>query len=146
MRIKKTSQTTTLPAQVVNTYSDSQEDTYSCDYENKLRTYSTEEKVVGTWVNGKPLYGKTIIYENINLINDQRQLSIGVSDGYIRFIKDGMFTMSSGYRFPLNTSWQTLQLVSTIVSNDNKSILIWCNDTNTISSLTIYVEYTKTTD
>lgn len=35
MRIKKTSQTTTLPAQVVNTYNDSTEDAYSCDYVNK---------------------------------------------------------------------------------------------------------------
>lgn len=35
MRIKKTSQTTTMSAQVVNTYSESTEDTYSCDYENK---------------------------------------------------------------------------------------------------------------
>lgn len=35
MRIKKTSQTTTLPAQVVNTRSDSTEDTYACDYANK---------------------------------------------------------------------------------------------------------------
>lgn len=27
---------------------------------NKLQTYSTEEKVIGTWIDGKPLYRKTI--------------------------------------------------------------------------------------
>ena len=36
MRIKKTSETTTLPAQVVNVQSDSTQDTYSCDYINKF--------------------------------------------------------------------------------------------------------------
>lgn len=35
MRIKKTSQTTTLSAQTVNTYSDSTENAYACDYANK---------------------------------------------------------------------------------------------------------------
>lgn len=34
MRIKKTSQTTPVQAQVINTYSSSQTDTYSCDYAN----------------------------------------------------------------------------------------------------------------
>lgn len=34
MRIKKTSATTSLPAQVVNTYNTSDSDTYSCDYLN----------------------------------------------------------------------------------------------------------------
>lgn len=34
MRIKKTSQTTPVQAEVVNTYSESQENAYSCDYIN----------------------------------------------------------------------------------------------------------------
>lgn len=28
-----------------------------------LHVYSTEEKVVGTWIDGKPLYEKTVVYE-----------------------------------------------------------------------------------
>lgn len=35
MRIKKTSQTTTMSAQVVNTYDESTENAYSCDYINE---------------------------------------------------------------------------------------------------------------
>ena len=30
-----------------------------------LHVYSTEEKVVGTWIDGKPLYEKTIVYDGI---------------------------------------------------------------------------------
>ena len=33
--------------------------------DNKL-TYSTDEKVVGTWIDGKPLYRKTIVFPNGN--------------------------------------------------------------------------------
>lgn len=40
MRIKKTSQTTTLPAQVVNAQSNSSTDTYSCDYINGVLAYN----------------------------------------------------------------------------------------------------------
>lgn len=129
---------------VKNTQSNSQDDTYSCDYVNKLHSYSTTEQVVGTWTDGSTLYGKTIVFDNINLNNGQTALSIGVANAYIRFIKDGMFTMTSGYRFPLNCYWSLSQGVSAIINNDNKSILIWCDYQNTINSLTVYVEYTKT--
>ena len=47
MRIKKTSQTTTLPAQVVNTNSNSTEDAYSCDYVNN----QVKWKYLGTGTN-----------------------------------------------------------------------------------------------
>ena len=30
-----------------------------------MHNYSTEEKVVGTWIDGKPLYEKTIVYDGI---------------------------------------------------------------------------------
>ena len=59
MRIKKTSQTTTTSAQVVNTYDESQENTYSCKYINDMNTYSTSETFTGKyWIDGKPIYRK----------------------------------------------------------------------------------------
>ena len=62
MRIKKTSETTPTTAQVVNTESNSTQDTYSCDKINEKvkEVYSTTEQVIGTWIDGKPLYRKTI--------------------------------------------------------------------------------------
>ena len=57
MRIKKTSQTTTMSAQVVNTYDESQENAYSCDYINNSDSYSTSEvKTNKRWIDGKPIY------------------------------------------------------------------------------------------
>ena len=52
MRIKKTSATTSLPAQVVNTYNTSDSDTYSCDYINNSESYSTSEiKTNKRWID-----------------------------------------------------------------------------------------------
>ena len=54
-------------AQVKNAETNSTEDVYSCNYVNQkaeeisaISNYSEEEQVVGTWVDGKPLYRKVI--------------------------------------------------------------------------------------
>ena len=39
------------------------------DKVDKLSTYSTEEQVIGTWIDGKILYRKTILY-NGSMSND----------------------------------------------------------------------------
>ena len=53
MRIKKVSQTTPIPAQVVDGYSDSTSNAYSCNYVNSLNSFSTTEQLIGTWINRK---------------------------------------------------------------------------------------------
>lgn len=58
--IIKAFQSAGVVAQVSNTKSDSTTDTYSCDYINGINKYSTEEKVVGEWVGGKPIYRKVL--------------------------------------------------------------------------------------
>ena len=59
MKIRKTYQGSVPENKILNNYSESQTDVYSCDYINKLNTYSTEEQVIGTY-NDKPLYRKVI--------------------------------------------------------------------------------------
>lgn len=44
---------------IKNTKTSGTTDAYSVDYINLLHAYSTEERVVGTWIDGKPLYEKT---------------------------------------------------------------------------------------
>lgn len=51
--IIKASSSAGLVAKVVNQYSTSQNDAYSCDYVNNLNTYSTTEKRIGTWIDRK---------------------------------------------------------------------------------------------
>ena len=51
-----------LPVPVHDAYSTSTTDTYSCNYINgaRLEEYSTTEKIIGTWIDGKPLYRKVL--------------------------------------------------------------------------------------
>jgi hypothetical protein len=58
MRIKKILDAVGLVGNVLNQKSSSKKDAYSCDYVNKLNTYSEEEQIVGFWIDGKPLYRK----------------------------------------------------------------------------------------
>ena len=72
MKIRKKFQGTVPDNKILNTNSDSQVDTYSCDKINRLvklsgnsgMDFSTEEQVVGTWIDGKPVYAKTVVVEN----------------------------------------------------------------------------------
>lgn len=68
MKIKKISGLLSPLGKILNLKSSSQEDTYSCDYINKLNEYSEEETVIGKWIDGKPLYRK-IIYANVPTAN-----------------------------------------------------------------------------
>lgn len=64
MKIKKIAQSMGVVAKILNSYSTSKENTYSCEYINNLNTYSTEEQRIGTWTKEDgtqvPLYRKTL--------------------------------------------------------------------------------------
>lgn len=66
MRIKKVSKTTPTQSQIVNSYSESTNDAYSCNYINSVDQYSTNEvKTNKTWIDGKPIYRKVIELTNV---------------------------------------------------------------------------------
>ena len=91
MRIKKVSQTTTLGAQSTNSYNESTENTYSCDYTNKLHKYTLEEHVVGKTEDGKNVYAKDI------LVGD---LEAGVEKGVSTGVNiDKLFNLYGFYKF-----------------------------------------------
>lgn len=64
--LRKTSQTTPIQAEVVNTYSTSQENAYSCDYINKIIKTTT---VTGTTNSNGELYLNDYPIANYNLIS-----------------------------------------------------------------------------
>lgn len=51
--------------QGINEYSESTNDSYSCNYVNGVNTYSTDEIRVGTWMN-KPLYRKVYSFSALS--------------------------------------------------------------------------------
>ena len=116
---------------------------------NKLSSYSTEEKVVGTWVDGRPLYEKTVIGNGV-LYAGATLLSHNVSNigetrffvsAYYRFINGGT---NNGYytgQWVNSTSYVTVQHIT------STGIEIQCG-TNWAQLFIphVTIRYTKTTD
>lgn len=107
---------------------------YGVVKENILHNYSEDEKVVGKWIDGKPIYEKVIPFtttlnqsiwvETPELINDKEQMlqTFGIS----------------------TTSY--ISLMANIDRNDSAYVRIW-NLRNTIFPIThVIMQYTKTTD
>lgn len=110
---------------------------------NEKFNYSTTEKVVGTWIDGKPLYRKVV---NLGALPDNNTKSIAHSiQNLKRVVKLEGFAGSS-----LNKGGITLPHAT------NTPIALYADDTNvsvkTTSNASVYTEayafvyYTKTTD
>lgn len=142
MKIKKMYQGTLPENKILNTQSNSQTDTYSCDYINKLNTYSAEEKIIGTWFD-KPLYRKII---NTNAVSSTDWTEISLSNlglpediSFLR-IKWASMEKSSGIWEDLYSSGSRIQWLK-----GNKSLSFLLDMTPT-GNIMIEIEYTKTTD
>ena len=148
MRIKKTSQTTPVQAEVVNIYSESQENTYSCDYINELNTYKTTEQRIGTWIDGKPLYRKVVEINNLNA----NPYDYDISSLHAEWLE----IENSQFEYVLNNtlySW-----VGSVYSNTDDNIRIFrrgevvritygpTQSSGTNKKVTLIIKYTKTTD
>lgn len=141
--IIKAFQTAGVVAEVVNEHSESTTNVYSASYVDGIADYSTTEKVCGTWIDGKPLYRKTIIFGALPN-NSIKTVAINISN-----LKQ-LVSLSGFARSSINRGGITLPHA---VSNP---IALFCDDTNvavyTTSDRTdynnayIYIEYTKTTD
>lgn len=103
-------------------------------------SYSTEEKIVGTWIDGKPIYQKTFTGLSIALL-DTSGVSTGItlSDVSTLISAQGIDTTAGSLKT------KTVPLVSYVLASSNVLEIFgaYCGGT-TINVLT--VQYTKTTD
>lgn len=127
---------------ILNIFSKSDKDSYSCKYINDtygggIKNYSTNEvKLNEKWIDGKPIYRKVVNMGNL-LNNSGKSVKHGLSNFVIRTINgsatNGSTTIGiSGFNDEVYIS---------------KTDVIWNTKVNR-SSFTAYVvlEYTKTTD
>lgn len=106
--------------------------------------YSTDEKVVGKWIDGKPLYERTAIFTNSSGISGE--VNLMAIDSTWRLIDAKVHVYNSSnqrtYFFPYMTSAYDSIMVSNgylkLVSNDS-----WGS---AYSPFYITIQYTKTTD
>ena len=139
---------TITQAQVVDEYSTSSRDSYSCNYVNSINTYSTDEIRVGTWIDGKPLYRKVLTRTGIGDL-DISSLSVDTL----------MIDYSHSYVFVSSLN-RYVSLAGTSVSNDSVGSYqtsIYANSTKTTirvekgtnlttTDVVVTIEYTKTND
>lgn len=143
MRIKKVSQTTSTQAQVVDGYSTSTTDSYSCNYVNSINTYSTDEIRIGTWIDGKPIYRKVYIENNPTTgewayINTDNTYNIKMYKGFYQRTNNRLDALSVGRE----------DAMPLICSIRNNQIEYKIDSTYASGKISVYfiLKYTKTTD
>lgn len=151
--IIKAFQSAGLVGNVVNEKTTSKKDTYSCDYVNEKFSYSTEEKVVGEWIDGKPIYRKVVPLETLPNQNTI-QVSSGLDSSIVRIVNIyGIATDKTNYEtFPIPFSWGSgteIQNYCTLFFGGTQSSgNVWFRTNRNMSNYEGYaiLEYTKTTD
>lgn len=143
MKIKKMYQGTAPENKILNTQSNSQTDVYSCDYVNKLNTYSTDEHIIGTWITGKPVYRKVIDIDSITFSAGENNIEHGISnmeavvrmDLMLRYTNENWYHNWDYYR-NITVSYS---LITINIASDHAG-------TTDFNDGHIILEYTKTTD
>jgi hypothetical protein len=125
------------------------ETTYS-PYQNLTgeENYSTGETIIGTWINGKPLYRKVIVLGSItvNSVTSQTLESLNitnVSDIFVNVSKSFVKNSSNEIR-PLPGAINTSNI--NYVYCTNTRLYRYCTDNTLNGTWNICLEYTKTTD
>ena len=102
--------------------------------------YSTDERVVGTWIDGKPLYQKTITGTTPS--NDG-EVSTGITNGSNAVVVRGTFLNSAGY----NANFAYADIGVDAKSDGSTIYFNYMNRTDFKNQpFTATIEYTKTTD
>lgn len=125
-------------------YSTEENSTYSCNYFNQIFDYSTEERVVGRWIDGKLLYEKTIETTCPSASATWKTITDGLNaeriinyTGYVEFssTEDKILANGTGQftYFQLHKTKHELQVATHDTGFFNKPLIV-------------AIRYTKTTD
>ena len=121
------------------------EDAITGDRGNKLN-FSTEEQVVGTWIDGKNLYQKTI---NCGQLANKSSITIPHGVQNLKYVSkiEGIITDGNGWYSPLSYTHDTSKDcdISVCVSGAN-IIISGRNANNSHLTAIVSMQYTKTTD
>ena len=113
---------------------------------DNLVNYSLGEQRIGTWVDGKPLYRKTIYIDSLpnagigyyNIIDDVSILDTVFIDDSASYLRESVEIL------PLNHIWNTETYVMTSIYNKQLRIVTTGDKSNGHAYVT--VKYTKTTN
>lgn len=98
--------------------------------------YSTNEQVIGTWVDGKPLYQKT--YSGLSAVSDTTFHTIGVTISNVETLVNAQTTgRQANGRLSTQNPMTNIQTDGTVQT---------CENVNGWAINTLTLQYTKTTD
>ena len=145
MRIRKVYKSSVPEGKIMNSNSDSLNDTYSCNYINSINNYSTEEQVIGKWIDGKPVYRK-IIDTNDNSSNILHGISnlknVITCKGNIKRTSSAVVSQL----FPHIDTNSNYNVDVNYFSSTTIYLLIGTSILSSITGFRLILEYTKTTD
>ena len=150
MRIRKTEPSTGVLGKIVNEYSESTTDTYSCDYVNDTiaesieDTYSETETLTNkVWIDNKPIYRKVV--DTGSLPNaTTKTVAHGITN------VDNVITIYG----VANNGTEKIPLPFLDINNNSYGVMLWVNKTNvtlvcgdnksSYNKSYVVIEYTKT--
>ena len=113
---------------------------------NNQQNYSTYEQAIGTWIDGKPLYRKTIKVTSPTQTSSSAIILILDSNCVIQNF-DGYLETNVKARYKLNCWFSTSDYIYTFINENQYSIKSRVSlDAYANKTITITVEYTKNTD
>jgi hypothetical protein len=120
---------------------------------NDVFSYSTDEIVVGTWINSKPIYRKTIVLtKNVDFSSNNTTVNHNILNiDEITELRVMCFSSTTGLYRPFAWTYFTSQSDSkyyggVAVNKTNFKLEIGTSLYDDMSKLNIIIEYTKTTD
>ncbi len=130
------------------TYDSTKDTNLKNEYEELAKTYSTVEKKIGTWIDGKPLYRK-VISTTKSVPSGTTKIAHGISNVNKIFVENAyIFHATNGYSYQL----PSIGYDGNFTDND----YVWLDRTNiniisngswgTAWEKVIILNYTKTTD
>lgn len=108
--------------------------------------YSTEEKMIGQWTNGKPLYQKTIVDTMADTVNTFKAIDIGANVDYVQMVSGALVNGTTIANFNGVSSDLAGCFICTINTNANKISLLTSIAGYVSKPCYITIQYTKSTD
>ena len=113
---------------------------------NRADLYSTDEKLIGRWIDGKPLYEKVITQTDYNINSSWKYVSTGIVNlGEVVELKGTFAKSESGTDIYSLSYGGGDAFISLVIDKSNDKIAIKSGERRT-GKLIVVIKYTKTTD
>lgn len=121
-------------------------------YPKVLEEYSTTEQIIGRWIDGKPIYRKTVTFTNDTFVNNTA-LTTGISnlENVVRMECVVKNRQDNGWRnipwlYNSGTSYPSAWTGGFFLTSDHKIFFQLGSTLGSIYKIFATIEYTKTTD